>query len=322
MMVRRVDFDAANWIADTFNLGLAERGLLVTAWALIIRAGGPISRDDLRRGCPGDARPFNNALERLTAINMIVVTDGLLDVERCEIEVELARKRILTRAQNGQKGGRPANKNNSLENRPVSHTRATLPGETKKPVLDSDESKRWPGRSAPSEMPPPDRVKPADVHPHTEEEKAEVAELVERASEALQGKPRSVIRDAAARDAAVKENKFRNRVNTVDVWVATNLNDRTELLAAWWKVVADFQQAGSRAKMPVASRKEFNRFDKMYEAATAQRHLTLSISSGKAGVVRAGTTGQPTEPLADAPAPLSNGGRRTARAAAHGGGRG
>ena len=94
MKVRRVDFYPDDWIAGTVDLTLEERGVYITACALIYSRGGPIERAHLRNACPGHGRPFNAALRRLLDIGKLAADGNLIDQRRCEAELHAAHSRI------------------------------------------------------------------------------------------------------------------------------------------------------------------------------------------------------------------------------------
>jgi uncharacterized protein YdaU (DUF1376 family) len=104
MKIRHVDFDIAEWIAETHDLSLEQRGVYSTAWALILRHGGPVRRDDLRRACPGDKRVYGRAFDGLLERGKVVDVDGIhITIPRCENELEKAWNRIETARENGAK---------------------------------------------------------------------------------------------------------------------------------------------------------------------------------------------------------------------------
>jgi uncharacterized protein YdaU (DUF1376 family) len=94
----------------------AERGLYITACALIYSAGGPIERQHLRSACSDHGNAFNRQLKRLVNLGKLIENGSEIDNKRCENELENARKRGEKARENGAKGGRP----NGLENPKVS----------------------------------------------------------------------------------------------------------------------------------------------------------------------------------------------------------
>ncbi len=113
--VRRVDWYADEWLAGTAMLDAAERGVYVTICSLIYSKGGSITRDKKLAaicGCHGNA--FNRIIARLSAAGKIIEKDSEISVKRCEKELEKARIRLGNSKENGQKGGRPPNKNNKI----------------------------------------------------------------------------------------------------------------------------------------------------------------------------------------------------------------
>ena len=101
--VQRVDFSASDWLGGTIGLTLAERGVYVTACALIYMHCGPITRAD----CGAHVRARARLQPRLKAPRRTGKADcdedGKIDQKRCEIELERAKKRI----ENGRLGGGP-----------------------------------------------------------------------------------------------------------------------------------------------------------------------------------------------------------------------
>lgn len=256
MKVQRVDFSASDWLGGTIGLSIAERGVYVTACALIYTQGGAIFRADLRRACPGEGRAFSRAVNRLIETGKLVMVDGRMDQKRCEIELERAKKRIENATKNGHLGGRPASKNNELENQKVSSTRGQK-GEAKNLPKEIKESRGGLGRSAPSEPEPPP----------TPEAIAEVVALVEQATAALKGDVPKGIRDPTAYRAAIKTSKFSKLVTAVNLWVGTGLDGAARIAA--WEVLALAADAGARSAMAPAARKVFDEIVEMYRASNA-----------------------------------------------------
>lgn len=114
--VRRVDFYPDDWIAGTVGLDALERGIYITACAMIYSHGGPIRKDELKRcsGCHGNA--YRRALARLVDLGKIIENEADFDVKRCGIELEKARIRVGNAQENGVKGGRPPKETKDLEN--------------------------------------------------------------------------------------------------------------------------------------------------------------------------------------------------------------
>lgn len=101
------------------------------------------------------------------------------------------------------------------------------------------------------------RFAPCARDPAAEPDKATVDETVGRAVAALKGEVSKGIRDQEAYQAAVKENKFRQLVASINAWVGHGL-DGQERMAAW-ELLADVEKAGERAHMTAKTRKAFDR---------------------------------------------------------------
>src|SRR6185312_2038111 len=63
--VRHIDWYSDEWIAGTYELTNAERGLYITACCLIYSVGGPITRDRLRAACRDHGHAFSRQLDTL-----------------------------------------------------------------------------------------------------------------------------------------------------------------------------------------------------------------------------------------------------------------
>jgi uncharacterized protein YdaU (DUF1376 family) len=115
MKVRRVDFYPDDWLVGTAMLDDAERGVYISACALIYSQGGPVGIDHLRAICRGHGLTFNRCLKRLTTLGKLTEKDGRIDQERCENELRRAEERLENAVRNGRKGGRPPKEINDLE---------------------------------------------------------------------------------------------------------------------------------------------------------------------------------------------------------------
>jgi uncharacterized protein YdaU (DUF1376 family) len=96
--IRRFDFYPGDWLGGTVALSLAQRGLYITACAMIYEAGGPISKTDLRRaaGCRSDT--LNRHLSKLIEMGKLQLRDdGMIDQLRCEREILRATCRIAAK---------------------------------------------------------------------------------------------------------------------------------------------------------------------------------------------------------------------------------
>jgi uncharacterized protein YdaU (DUF1376 family) len=94
MKVRRVDFYPDEWLAGTFGLTAAERGVYITLCALIYSHGGPIKADGLAKVCGLHGNAFRSIKSRLVELGKIFENAGEITVKRCEKELENARKRL------------------------------------------------------------------------------------------------------------------------------------------------------------------------------------------------------------------------------------
>ena len=102
MKVRHIDWYPDEWLAGTYELGNAERGLYITVCSLIYSSGGPIRERLLyARSAPETdthrhyARVFKRLLGRLLDLGKIYRTDdGLIGQRRCETELRRAEQRM------------------------------------------------------------------------------------------------------------------------------------------------------------------------------------------------------------------------------------
>ena len=115
MKVHHIDFYPDEWLAGTATLSVADRGLYITAVAMIYSHGGPVKIADLKLVSPMHGRAFKNSLARLIEAGKLRINGAEISCKRCENELEKARNRIAKATQNGRKGGRPINKNNEIE---------------------------------------------------------------------------------------------------------------------------------------------------------------------------------------------------------------
>lgn len=263
--IQRIDFSASDWLGGTAALSFAERGLYITICALIYVAGGPITKADLRKANPGRTDTFNALLLRLVDAGKISLRDGIIDQVRCERELARARHRIdkLSPGISTEPGS--AGQNDGSDSFPAGFESDSSPHVSNKinEVRDPLRARNLPGVTKEKEdfIKPEDsagRSAPAregaqdDVRPPTEQEKAEIAELVEQTRSALAGEAPKAIRDPVAYRAAVAENKFRGAYTSVNR-AAARL-DGTEREEAW-RVAAAAEIAGSWAAMMPADRK-------------------------------------------------------------------
>lgn len=110
--VRYVNFHADEWFAGTHLLDNAERGLYITACALMYSHGGPIEVDHLKGACRDHGNAFNRQLNRLLDLGKLVLEGTQLTNKRVVNELEKADKRAINARQNGSKN----NKNKGLRN--------------------------------------------------------------------------------------------------------------------------------------------------------------------------------------------------------------
>lgn len=109
-----MDFYPDEWLSGAGGLNNAERGLYITACALIYSAGGPISASDLRSMCVDHGHAFRHQLGVLLKRGKLIENDGQIINKRCLNELQKAGERVTNARQNGLKGGRPPKDNNSL----------------------------------------------------------------------------------------------------------------------------------------------------------------------------------------------------------------
>jgi len=98
--IKHIDFYAGDWISGTTALSLEERGLFITACAMIYGNGGPVERDRLHRACGVHGRTFNAILGRLLALGKLYEEAGKIGQKRAENELKKARKRLEKWAKN------------------------------------------------------------------------------------------------------------------------------------------------------------------------------------------------------------------------------
>lgn len=120
--VRYVDFNPAELLADTAGeLTIDEFSLYWMICTLIYSRRAQID-DNLEwikgKFAKADIRRLRSALEGLVAKGKVVQSCGKLSVNRCETELERAKKRIKTAQENGVNGGRPFNQIKEIQNQP------------------------------------------------------------------------------------------------------------------------------------------------------------------------------------------------------------
>lgn len=254
-----VRFSAGDWLGGTGSLSLAERGLYITACALIYQAGGAISKTDLKRLCPCRGDTFNTLLLRLIELGKLTISNGLVDQARCEIELEKARTRFTDRQRIGNGSADPS-PHVSQEINEVHGPYARAKGESREEEDLDKNLKGGVGRCAPSGA-------DGNVEVLSDEERAEVISMLDRTAATLKGEVPKGIRDAAAYRAAVKSNKFRALVVSLNAWVGGGLDGSARLAA--WEVAAAASEAGQRSKMGTQARRDFDRLVQMMRASNA-----------------------------------------------------
>lgn len=104
--VRHIDFSSDEWLGGTIGIGNADRGLYITACAMIYAHGGAIKIDDLFAACVDHGNALKLQLSRLVSAGKLTRNGQEIDQKRCRKELEKARKRMGKARQNGAKGGR------------------------------------------------------------------------------------------------------------------------------------------------------------------------------------------------------------------------
>jgi uncharacterized protein YdaU (DUF1376 family) len=278
--LRRVDFYPVDWLGGTVTLSLAERGLYITACALIYEAGGPIPKVDLRQAAGGRPETFKSLLLGLVDKGKLQLRDGMIDQIRCQREIARAAKRIAEKRQNRSKtavlSSSDLNENNDLT---PPYARAQVyqrkkeeesNPETSESVAAREEDSKFENDLGVASLP----SKPV-LDPPTPDEIVEVETLVEEAITTLKGGviPKGV-RDAGAYRAAITDNKFINLVKKLNAWVGTGLDGDARFAA--WEVLAAAEKAKTRAGMTRAVRRNLNKIDDMYKASHNNERLEVA----------------------------------------------
>ncbi len=263
LKVQRVDFSASDWLGGTSTLSLQECGLYIKICALIYTAGGPVSKADVRNIVPSVRyETFNSLLLRLVEKGKISFENGLIDQARCERELARARRRMAASSRTGDEteskpdstvSAREPSLSNEINE--VNHPITRVKGATQEPTTKDFKNLEGDlGRCAPSEPALP-----------SEADKAEVDAMVEQTVATLRGEAPKGVRDPAAYQAAVKQNKFKNLVTSLNAWVGTGLDGSSARMAAW-EVLAAAESAGSRSELAAAMRKQFDKLVEMFRA--------------------------------------------------------
>lgn len=262
-------------------LSLAERGLYITACAMIYEAGGPIRKADLRIAAGGRSDSFGLHLLKLVDKGKLQLQDGMIDQVRCEREIARATRRVATKMTKRSKSvANPSvlsssalNENNDIT---VAYARAkdyqankeeeSKPKPSESVAAREEDSKSESGlwvATLPLGQPEP-----------APEAIAEVGALVEHATATLNGRLPKGVRDAVAYQVAVKENKFINLVKKLNAWVGTGLDGGARFAA--WEVLAAAERAGARNGMSRAARRNLDKIDEMYKAANSGKTLEVA----------------------------------------------
>lgn len=146
---RRFDFYPDDWLAGTRGLDASERGIYITACALIYSHGGPIDPTDLRASCPGDLRVYRRCLERLIKLGKLDLKRGYLSNKRCLSEVQLASNRVVKAVKNAHKRWGETSKSNGLGDATAYAAQQSLPSPSPSP---SEKKKREGARGAPGSL--------------------------------------------------------------------------------------------------------------------------------------------------------------------------
>jgi len=149
--VRRIDFSPDEWLGGTVALSLAERGLYITACALMYSAGSPIPIDHLRAACRDHGHTFNAALKRLLDLGKLVEDEGLISNRRVLRELQSAVKRSSNGSQNVfKRWSKPRQKEAvSAENNNIADDPVILARATPSTIIDSESTSVDSGRGRP-----------------------------------------------------------------------------------------------------------------------------------------------------------------------------
>lgn len=146
MKLRWIKFFSDEWLGGCVMLDNAERGLYITACALIYSSpDGYITHDHLRAACRDHGHAFNRQLSRLVALGKLEVSDDQITNKRATKELKNADKM----SENGRQNVAKRWENNDLENVSVLHARAKNQNQNKeadrgKPLSDADASAKAP----------------------------------------------------------------------------------------------------------------------------------------------------------------------------------
>ena len=124
--IKHVDFYPSDWLEGTSELTLQERGMYITAVALISARGEMVTKEHLHRVCGVHGRTFNAVLGRLLALGKLYEIDGKIGQKRAEKELKNARKRVEKWLKNLDNPAKP----NGYDPRAVGNARAHQPPAT------------------------------------------------------------------------------------------------------------------------------------------------------------------------------------------------
>jgi uncharacterized protein YdaU (DUF1376 family) len=158
--IRRIDFSPDEWIAGTVGLSNAERGLYITACALIYSHGGPIPEVELRRSCRDHGHSFKSQLSRLISLGKLLSKDGQIDNKRCSNELQKAFKRFSKTGQNFSK--EVQNEPECNENNDLHEPRARARGRHHQPSTINHQPVEDPDASASGVVAPARATDPKD----------------------------------------------------------------------------------------------------------------------------------------------------------------
>ena len=222
--IKHVDFYPSDWLEGTSELTLEERGMYITAVALISARGEMVTRENLHRVCGVHGRTFNAVLGRLLALGKLYEIDGKIGQKRAEKELKNARKRAEKWLKNLDNPIKP----NGYDDRAAGNARAHQPPATITKNLDSSQASQDSSPACAREGDPPEEAGLAGLADFkiSDEWKKEAADARDAA-----GQP-AVDMDAEARKAEARWEREppRNRHRAWLGWAATARPDRTNVI--------------------------------------------------------------------------------------------
>jgi uncharacterized protein YdaU (DUF1376 family) len=107
----RIDFYPQEWLTQTGDLTLEQRGVLITVCAMIYANRGPIKNDSAWIGRAANCSPrlARSIIAQLVELDSIQIQGSKITQRRCERELNIKR----THLENSAKGGRKAAENRS-----------------------------------------------------------------------------------------------------------------------------------------------------------------------------------------------------------------